>query len=129
MLVFGSNSKCNTTGPMGYGFAMRKQYYTHLSAEDREPLSLGLTHSHSLRTMATVLGRAPSIVSRESARNSVRGPPIRPCTAQVQATIQSLSATAIPQTLGSLAVAVCADASDSGLLARTDYRTSPTRVS
>ena len=61
--------------PMGYGVAMRKQYYTHLSAEDRETLSLGLTHSHSLRTMATVLGRAPSIVSRESARNTVRGRP------------------------------------------------------
>ena len=70
---------------MGYGVAMRKQYYTHLSAEDRETLSLGLAHSHSLRTIATVLGRAPSTVSRESARNTTRGRPYRACTAQVQA--------------------------------------------
>src|SRR5512141_3106256 len=37
---------------MGYGVAMLKQCYTHLSAEDRETLSLGLTHGHSLRTPA-----------------------------------------------------------------------------
>jgi hypothetical protein len=43
---------------MGYGVAMPKQSYTLLSAEDRETLSLGLTHGHSLRTMARVLGRA-----------------------------------------------------------------------
>ena len=64
---------------------MPQQYYTHLSAEDRETLSLGLTHGHSLRTMARVLGRAPSTVSRESARNTTRGRPYRACTAQVQA--------------------------------------------
>jgi hypothetical protein len=40
---------------MGYGVAMLKKFYTHLSAEDRE--TLGLAHGHSLRTMATVLGR------------------------------------------------------------------------
>ena len=70
---------------MGYGVAMRKQCYTHLSAEDRETLSLGLVQGHSLRTMARVLGRAPSTVSRESARNTARGRPYRACTAQVQA--------------------------------------------
>ena len=64
---------------------MRKKCYTHLSAEDRETLSLGLAHGHSLRAMARVLGRAPSTVSRESARNSTRGRPYRACTAQVQA--------------------------------------------
>jgi transposase, IS30 family len=58
---------------------------THLSADDRETLSLGLAHGHSLRTMARVLGRAPSTVSRESARNRPRGHPYRGCTAQVQA--------------------------------------------
>ena len=52
---------------MGYGVAMPKQCYIHLSAEDRETLSLGLTHGHSFRTMARVLGRAPSTVSRELA--------------------------------------------------------------
>ena len=44
----------------------------HLSAEEREPLSLGLT-------------RAPSTVSRAWARNTTRGRPYRACTAQVQA--------------------------------------------
>ena len=70
---------------MGYGVAMLQQCYTHLSAEERETLSLGLTHGHSFRTMARVLGRAPSTVSRESARNTARGRPYRACTAQVQA--------------------------------------------
>jgi len=70
---------------MGYGVAMPKQCYTHLNAEDREALSLGLTHGRTLRTMARVLGRAPSTVSRESARNRTRDRPYRVCTAQVQA--------------------------------------------
>jgi len=70
---------------MGSGVAMTTRCYTHLSAEDRETLSLGLTHGHSLRAMANVLGRAPSTVSRESARNRVRGQPYRACTAQTQA--------------------------------------------
>jgi len=56
-----------------------------MSAEERETLSLGLARGHSLRMMATGLGRAPSTVSRESARNMVRGRPSRACTAQVQA--------------------------------------------
>ena len=56
-----------------------------MTAEERETLSLGLAHGHSLRTMARVLGRAPSTVSRESARNTARGRPYRACTAQVQA--------------------------------------------
>ena len=64
---------------------MSKQCYTHLSDADRETLSLGLTHGQSLRTMAKVLGRAPSTVSRELGRNRPRGHPYRACTAQVQA--------------------------------------------
>ena len=63
----------------------QKDGYTHWSAEDRETLSLGLTHGHSLRTMVRVWGRAPSTVSRESARNTTRGRPYRACTAQIQA--------------------------------------------
>jgi transposase, IS30 family len=70
---------------MGYGVAMRKQCYTHLSAEERETLSLGLTHGHSFRTMARVLGRAPSTLNREYARTTTRGRPSRACRAQVQA--------------------------------------------
>ena len=64
---------------------MRTRSYRHMSAEERETLSLGLARGHSLRMMATVLGRAPSTVSRELARNTTRGRPDRACTAQVQA--------------------------------------------
>ena len=70
---------------MGYGVAMSKQYDTHLSAEDRETLSLGLAQGQSLRMMARVLGRAPSTVSRELARTTTRGHPYRACTAQTLA--------------------------------------------
>ena len=66
---------------MGYGVAMSKNCYTHMSAEERETLSLGLALGQSLRMMATVLGRAPSTVSREHARNA-RGHPYRACLAQ-----------------------------------------------
>ncbi len=64
---------------------MPTKCYTHMSAEERETLSLGLAHGHSLRTMARVLGRAPSTVSREVVRNVTRGRPYRACTAQTQA--------------------------------------------
>ena len=60
---------------------MRKQCYTHLSIEERETLSLGLAQGYSLRTMARVLGRAPSTVSREAARNT-RDHPYRAYLAQ-----------------------------------------------
>lgn len=60
---------------------MRTNGYTHMSIEERETLSLGLAQGQSLRTMARVLGRAPSTVSRERARNA-RGIPYRACTAQ-----------------------------------------------
>jgi IS30 family transposase len=53
-----------------------------MSAEDRETLSLGLAYGHSLRTMASVLGRVPSTVSRELTRHVARGRPYRACTAQ-----------------------------------------------
>ena len=60
---------------------MRTNGYTHMSIEERETLSLGLAQGQSLRTMATVLRRAPSTVSREHARNA-RDHPYRACTAQ-----------------------------------------------
>ena len=69
---------------------MATRSYRHMSAEDRETLSLGLAHGHSLRMMARVLGRAPSTISRESARNTARGHPYRACTAQTQATAREL---------------------------------------
>src|SRR4249920_2933656 len=65
---------------------MRTRPYRHMSAEERETLSVGLAHGHSLRTMARVLGRAPSTLSRELARNATRGRPYRACTAHTLAT-------------------------------------------
>jgi len=44
---------------------MRTHSYRHLSAEERETLSLGLPHGYSFRTMAQILGRVPSTLSRE----------------------------------------------------------------
>ena len=73
---------------MGYGVAMPKRSYRHMSAEERETLSLGLAHGHSLRTMASVLGRAPSTVSRELTRNAVQGP-YRACTAHTLASARA----------------------------------------
>ena len=60
---------------------MSKNCYTHMSAEERETLSVGLAQGLPLRVMARVLGRAPSTVSREYTRNA-RGGPYRACTAQ-----------------------------------------------
>ena len=60
---------------------MSKNCYTHMSAEERETLSLGLALGQSLRAMAWALGRAPSTVSREHTRNA-RDHPYRACTAQ-----------------------------------------------
>ena len=60
---------------------MRTKCYTHLSDAECDTLSVGLAQGVSLRTMARVLGRAPSTVSRESTRNA-RGHPYRACTAQ-----------------------------------------------
>ena len=60
---------------------MLKRAYTHMSAEERETLSLGLAQGASLQAIAKMLGRAPSTLSREHARNA-RGTPYRACTAQ-----------------------------------------------
>ena len=44
---------------MGYGVAMRTRSYRHMSAEERETLSLGLAHGYSLRTMASAWAHQP----------------------------------------------------------------------
>ncbi len=67
---------------MGYGVAMRTRGYQQLSAEERATVSLGLAQGHSLRTMARILGRAPSTVSREVARNTTPDGPYLACAAQ-----------------------------------------------
>lgn len=64
---------------------MPKRSYTHLSAEERETLSVGLAQGQSLRRLARLLGRAPSTLSREYARNTTRGHAYHVCTAQPQA--------------------------------------------
>jgi len=64
---------------------MLKKSYTHMNVEERETLSLGLAQGYSLRTLAAVLGRAPSTISREAARNATRGHPYRACTAHTLA--------------------------------------------
>ncbi|MBS0153905.1 MAG: IS30 family transposase [Nitrospira sp.] len=68
---------------------MPTRSYTHLTAEERETLSVGLAHGHSLRTMARILGRAPSTLSREVARNTPRGHPYCTWTAQHHATARA----------------------------------------
>jgi transposase, IS30 family len=73
---------------MNYGVAMRTRSYRHMSAEERETLSLGLARGHSLRTMATVLRRAPSTMSRDQARNAVEGS-YRACTAHTLASARA----------------------------------------
>jgi IS30 family transposase len=64
---------------------MSKNCYTHLSDAERETLSLGLAQGLSVRRLAQLLGRAPSTVSREYARNAARGRPYRACTAHTLA--------------------------------------------
>jgi len=63
---------------------MQKRSYTHLNAEERETLSLGLCQGQSLRAMAAVLGRSPSTLSRERCRNG--GVSYRACEAATMAT-------------------------------------------
>jgi IS30 family transposase len=81
---------------MDYGVAMPMRSYRHMSAEERETVSLGLAQGHALRELARCLGRSPSTVSREVARNVTRSR-------------SSLSAAAPAETLGSLAVTVRAE--------------------
>ncbi len=51
----------------------RKRSVRHLSLADREEISRGVARGESLRVIARRLGRAPSTVSREVARNDGRG--------------------------------------------------------
>jgi IS30 family transposase len=58
-----------------------KTTYTHLSCEERTLIQLGLEQGQTLRALAERLGRAPSTLSRELARNGwrdlARSPPRR----------------------------------------------------
>ncbi|MDH5668087.1 MAG: IS30 family transposase [Nitrospira sp.] len=67
---------------------MTTRDYCHLSAEERETMSLGLAAGHSLRRIAVALGRSPSTLSREMARNAgPRG--YRACTAHTRASARA----------------------------------------
>lgn len=50
---------------------------------------MGLAQGYSLRTMATVLGRVPSTICREAARNATKRSPYRACTAHSRATARA----------------------------------------
>ena len=52
----------------------RRRSRLALTLAEREEISRGLAHGHSLRRIACSLGRAPSTVSREIARNGGSGP-------------------------------------------------------
>ncbi|MFI5223199.1 MAG: helix-turn-helix domain-containing protein [Nitrospirales bacterium] len=86
---------------------MRTRSYRQLSAEERGTLSLGLAHGHSLRALARLLGRAPSTLSREVARNGDEGPTVSSLHGADPDGCQSPSASAPPETPGPLAAAVC----------------------
>ena len=52
----------------------RRRSRLALTLGEREEISRGLVNGHSLRQIAVSLGRAPSTVSREVARNGGRDP-------------------------------------------------------
>ena len=56
----------------GFEPAIRTRSARSLTLEDREEISRGLARGHSIRTIAVGIGRAPSTVSREVARNGGR---------------------------------------------------------
>ena len=78
---------------------MPKQCDRHMRVEERETLSLGLVHGQSLWTMATGMGRAFSMVSREHARNAAKGRPFRAGTAHHLAAMAVADATTNPDVL------------------------------
>ena len=51
---------------------LRRRLSRHLSLVEREEISRGVAAGDSLRMVATRLGRAPSTISRELARNGGR---------------------------------------------------------
>jgi IS30 family transposase len=77
---------------MGYGVALSKQSYMHLSDAARETLSLGLTHDQSLRAIASMLGRAPT-TRQPPTRNAGHGA-YRACTAYTLASARAQPAAA-----------------------------------
>lgn len=108
---------------------MHTRSYRHFSAEEREILSLGLAHGHSIRTMAAILGRAPSTVNREVVRNTPRGRPYRACTAQHFATSRAPHPRRAWKLRDPWLWRICHNTIDAGLLPRADCRATQTRVS
>ena len=48
------------------------RHYNHLSAEERGAIMVGKARGESARQLAMLLGRSPSTISRELARNGHR---------------------------------------------------------
>ena len=57
-------------------------HYKHLSIEERESLYLSKNQGKSIREIARELGRSPSTISRELARNRLSHRPYSPSRAQ-----------------------------------------------
>lgn len=82
-----------------------------MRADERETVSLGLAQGHSLQELAWGLGRSPRTVSREVARTVTGGLNISSVHSTLDHSRSSLSAAALTDTLGSLALAVRAEPS------------------
>ncbi len=54
------------------------QHYGHLSAEERGAIMVGKARGESARQLALMLGRSPSTISRELARNGHQEPSVLP---------------------------------------------------
>ena len=113
---------------MGYVVAMPTKCHIRLSAEDRETLILSMAYSHSLWITARVLGQESSTGSREPARNATRDRLYCICTAQALATARFRRHLRQPRKLLDPWLWQYVR-THLGLLARTDCRTPPTRVS
>jgi hypothetical protein len=111
---------------MGYGVAMRTRSYRHMSAEDRETLSLGgpwpVLAGDGCRVAASAQHREPRARPHRAAR------PLSCRHGTDAGDSQGSSTATTAPTPGSLAVAIRADAVGRGLLARADCRTPPLRV-
>ncbi|MFO0700691.1 MAG: helix-turn-helix domain-containing protein [Nitrospira sp.] len=68
---------------------MHTNSYRRLTAAERETVSLDLARGHSLRAITRSLGRAPSTLSSELARNTLCGHPYWAWTAQQHATARA----------------------------------------
>ncbi len=91
------------------------QSYSHLSAEERAAIMLGKSGGASARAIAVLLGRAPSTIARELARNVIanaagpaRDDPHPATTRPVQATVPASGNAGAPDAQARTRLAVMA---------------------